>query len=79
MKAIHVFAIVVSLAACAHDRANVSSMRGEPVGVNAVAATKPTGPSPTEMATTAAAGSTVDTRSSIDAGMATSGSTSSAR
>lgn len=73
-------AVVLIAGACAKDSTSTrSAARGEPVGVNSVTATTPSGPSPTEMATTAASGSRVDTTSSINAGMGTSGSTSSTR
>jgi hypothetical protein len=72
--------IAFALGACTKDSASTrATARGEPVGVNSVAATTPSGPSPSEMATTAVSGTKVDTRSSIDAGMGTSGSTSSSR
>jgi hypothetical protein len=88
-----VAAAMVLLGACAHDNSGTGySTRGEPVGVNAVPASTPadpksrpvtgaigTGinPSPSAMATTSSSGQAVSGASSIDAGMGTSGSTSS--
>ena len=73
------FAVAALVAgACAHDPANRTAARGEPVGVNAVdAKSAPVtnsivggiNPSPAAMATTTSSSAPVDTATSMSAGM----------